>query len=301
MLPITISNRYNRYQSTESSTSAVEYKLTHPRRKPPPLPNFAPPNSSAKEAVNNILYNNSLSPPSSPKKHILNCFVQNEPGVLSRVSGILAARGFNIDSLVVAKTEVADLSRMTIVLREKDDVIEQARRQLADLVPVWAVIDYTNKSIVQRELLLVKVSFLGPEHLHEQLIRREENDEEFNPEANLEAEIPDVDPPIVDDQTILSPSAILRRKFAHLRALTDLSKLFGAHLLDVANDSVVIELAAKPTRLDAFIKLIKPFGILELARSGTMALPRTPLDLEKEVVEEDSEDNGVDLTMLPPG
>lgn len=126
----------NRYQSTLSSTSAIEYKLTHPRRKPPPLPKIDIPAPSAEEAVTNILYNTPAPSPSPPKRHIFNCLVQNEPGVLSRVSGILAARGFNIDSLVVASTEAADLSRMTIVLRGRDDVIEQARRQLEDLVSI---------------------------------------------------------------------------------------------------------------------------------------------------------------------
>lgn len=67
-------------------------------------------------------------------RHVLNCLVQNEPGVLSRVSGILAGRGFNIDSLVVCRTEIRDLSRMCIVLRGQDGVVEQARRQLEDLV-----------------------------------------------------------------------------------------------------------------------------------------------------------------------
>jgi acetolactate synthase small subunit len=66
--------------------------------------------------------------------HVLNCLVQNEPGVLSRVSGILAGRGFNIESLVVCRTEIRDLSRMTIVLKGQDGVVEQARRQLEDLV-----------------------------------------------------------------------------------------------------------------------------------------------------------------------
>lgn len=88
------------------------------------------------------LTRNSLAPPRAAPppsteaftRHTLNCLVQNEPGVLSRVSGILAARGFNIDSLVVCATEVEDLSRMCIVLRGQDGVIEQARRQLEDLV-----------------------------------------------------------------------------------------------------------------------------------------------------------------------
>jgi len=95
--------------------------------------------------------------------------------VLSRVSGILAARGFNIDSLVVCNTEVGDLSRMNIVLRGQDGVVEQARRQLEDLVPVWVVLDYTHSKIVERELLLAKVSILGPEHFHELIAHHRED------------------------------------------------------------------------------------------------------------------------------
>ncbi|RIA93526.1 small subunit of acetolactate synthase-domain-containing protein [Glomus cerebriforme] len=293
----------NRYRSTLSSTSAIEYKLTHPRRKPPPLPKIDTPTPSAEEAVTNILYNTPAPSPSPPKRHILNCLVQNEPGVLSKVSGILAARGFNIDTLVVASTEAAGLSRMTIVLRGRDDVIEQARRQLEDLVPVWAVLDYTNTMIVERELLLVKVSILGPEHLHEQLkaIKFEEYDNEFMLEADLGTESHNSDSIFMESQTQLTPSSVLRQKFSHLRALTELAKLFGARVVDVANDSIIIELTAKSTRLDAFIKLIKPFGILEAARSGTMALPRTPLHGHEDKDAEESEESLVDASMLPPG
>src|SRR5260221_6778356 len=106
------------------------------------------------------------------RRHILNCLVQNEPGVLSRISGTLAGRGFNIDSLVVCRTEIRDLSRMTIVLNGQDGVVEQARRQLEDLVsesmlpivfmpsfsfsclkvPVWAVLNYTDTRLIEREL-----------------------------------------------------------------------------------------------------------------------------------------------------
>ena len=157
-----------------SSTSAIAYKAIH-RRRPPPLPKIDPPSWSAVEAVTNILYNTPDAPRTPPKRHVLNCLVQNEPGVLSRVSGILAARGFNIDSLVVCKTEVDDLSRMNIVLRGQDGVVEQARRQLEDLVPVWVVLDYTNSKIVERELLLAKVSILGPEHFHELLAHHRED------------------------------------------------------------------------------------------------------------------------------
>jgi acetolactate synthase-1/3 small subunit len=128
---------FARQSSSSSSTSAISYKKSHPHKRHPALTSQylhpAPP--SAEEAVSNILYN---TPPigrgQTKQRHIFNCLVQNEPGVLSRVSGILAGRGFNIDSLVVAKTEVADLSRMTIVLRGESATIEQARRQLEDLV-----------------------------------------------------------------------------------------------------------------------------------------------------------------------
>lgn len=115
-----------------SATSAMSFKKHLRQRRFGPVPAF--PEPSVEEAVSNILYN--TPPPSSAPetRHILNCLVQNEPGVLSRVSGILAARGFNIQSLVVANTEVPDLSRMTIVFNGRNVPIEQARRQLEDLV-----------------------------------------------------------------------------------------------------------------------------------------------------------------------
>lgn len=99
-----------------------------------PVP--AVPEPSVEEAVSNILYNTPPPSKAPETRHILNCLVQNEPGVLSRVSGILAARGFNIESLVVANTEVPDLSRMTIVFNGRNVQIEQARRQLEDLVMI---------------------------------------------------------------------------------------------------------------------------------------------------------------------
>src|SRR5271170_5205638 len=158
-----------------NSTSALAYKAVH-RRSPLPLPvsDFSPTYGAA-AAVSSILYETPAASAAPIKKHILNCLVQNEPGVLSRISGILAARGFNIDSLVVCNTEVEDLSRMNIVLRGQDGVVEQARRQLEDLVPVWVVLDYTHSKIVERELLLAKVSILGPEHFHELIAHHRED------------------------------------------------------------------------------------------------------------------------------
>ncbi|KAG0236976.1 hypothetical protein BGW42_002189 [Actinomortierella wolfii] len=280
-----------RASSTSSSTSAISYKKRHPHKRHPALSSeyLFPAAPSAEEAVSNILYN---TPPSGRNKakqhHIFNCLVQNEPGVLSRVSGILAGRGFNIDSLVVAKTEVADLSRMTIVLRGESATIEQARRQLEDLVPVWAVLDYTGFNVIKRELLLIKVSILGPEHVRAQMNSR-------SPEWQQQFE--------EEDAEEMSPSNALRQTHAHLKSLTELTKLFQGKVVDVSSESVAIELSAKPERIDAFIKLVKPFGILEAARSGMMAMPRSPIYDRHDNDEEEPEEqgSGVDATLLPPG
>lgn len=138
--------RASAVRNSSSSTSAIAYKALHRRAAPLPTAD-TPPAWTASTAVSSILYETPIPSAAPPKRHILNCLVQNEPGVLSRVSGILAARGFNIDSLVVCNTEVADLSRMTIVLSGQDGIVEQARRQLEDLVPVWAVLDYTGSPL----------------------------------------------------------------------------------------------------------------------------------------------------------
>ncbi|KAF9434603.1 hypothetical protein BGZ76_007737 [Entomortierella beljakovae] len=243
-----------------SSTSAITYKKRHPRLRHPVLTAeyLHPADPSAEEAVSNILYNTPPTGANVNKRHIFNCLVQNEPGVLSRVSGILAGRGFNIDSLVVAKTEV----------------------------PVWAVLDYSDAKLVQRELLLVKVSILGPEHVRSQMKARSPNWELVQEEAEFD----------------ISPSDALRQTQSHLRSLTELAKLFNGKVVDVSSDCVVIELSAKPDRVNNFIKLVKPFGILEAARSGMMAMPRSPIFDEYEGSEEKEEEgSGVDASMLPPG
>ncbi|KAJ7124925.1 acetolactate synthase [Mycena epipterygia] len=295
----------------DDSTSALDYKQAH-RTRPPPLPTMDLPRSrSAEEAVTNILYN--TPPPSLQpfKKHVLNCLVQNEPGVLSRVSGILAGRGFNIDSLVVCKTEIRDLSRMCIVLSGQDGVVEQARRQLEDLVPVWVVLDYTNTRTISRELLLVKVSILGPEYLEEQLQGGPSHEPRRTPAAskleretvlvhNIERSAHLEEPE--SSQIPLTPSEALRIKHQHLQSINVLASQFGAKIVDVSEHSVIVELTAKTARVEAFLNLVKPFGILEAARTGLMVMPRTPIatsgeDAEPNVVESVA----VDAHLLPPG
>ncbi|THH20787.1 hypothetical protein EW146_g647 [Bondarzewia mesenterica] len=306
----------------DDSTSALDYKTSH-RIPPPPLPEMDLPRSrTAEEAVTNILYN--TPPPSLQpfKKHILNCLVQNEPGVLSRVSGILAGRGFNIDSLVVCRTEIRDLSRMSIVLSGQDGVVEQARRQLEDLVPVWAVLDYTETRTISRELLLVKVSILGPEYLEEQLLggpshepRRSRAAAARNKQSKLKREmalalnfehsghgepVPSSSP---ESQTPppLTPSEALRMRHQHLQSIHTLSSQFGGRIVDVSENSVIVEMTGKTSRVEAFLSLVKPFGIIESARTGVMAMPRTPITMSLED-DEVSEDSGpVDASLLPPG
>ena len=260
-------------------------------------------------------------------RHVLNCLVQNEPGVLSRVSGILAGRGFNIDSLVVCRTEIRDLSRMCIVISGQEGVVEQARRQLEDLVsnepgyysanftfvkvPVWAVLDYTDTRTISRELLLVKVSILGPEYLDDQLLGGPSHDPRPAQQTSFEAEGHHHDSKLLDREVLLAqsfersgksdkpatatppapspphltytspisqtpanepapltPSQLLQLRHGNLAAINLLSAQFGAKIVDVSENSAIVELSAKSHRVEAFISLLRPFGILESARTG---------------------------------
>ncbi|KAL8824448.1 MAG: hypothetical protein Q9170_008150 [Blastenia crenularia] len=287
-----------------SSTSALAYKALH--RRISPLPTADAPSWSAPAAVSSILYETPLPSTLPPKRHILNCLVQNEPGVLSRVSGILAARGFNIDSLVVCNTEVEDLSRMTIVLSGHDGVVEQARRQLEDLVPVWAVLDYTAAPLVQRELLLAKISLLGPEYFEE--LQSHHREMTAVDSSHQDAENGDMEAMRQEQEeqrgdyhpSQLAASQALRHKHEHLTAITHLTHQFGGKVLDISTKNCIVEVSAKPTRIDSFLKLISPFGILESGRTGLMAMPRSPLYGANEELEKDASDV-VDASTLPPG
>ena len=155
-------------------------------------------------------------------KHVITALVQNQPGVLAHIAGMFAARGFNIDSLVVGRTEDPELSRMTIVVIGDDRVLEQVRKQLERVVPVVKVRDHTGSPTVERDLVLVRVA-AGP------------------------AKRPEV---------------------------VDLVSMFRGRVVDVARNSVVIELSGTEEKLEAFIDLIRPYGIRELARTGVIAMQR---------------------------
>ena len=94
-------------------------------------------------------------------RHTISVLVENEFGVLSRVSGLFSGRGFNIESLCVAETTEPKVSRMTIVTSGNDQIIEQILKQLNKLIPVLKVIDFTGVETVDRELVLVKVNAEG--------------------------------------------------------------------------------------------------------------------------------------------
>ncbi len=155
-------------------------------------------------------------------RHVISALVQNKPGVLAHVAGMFAARGFNIDSLVVGRTEEAELSRMTIVVIGDDRVLEQVRKQLAKIVPVVKVRDFENLAYVERDLMLIRVT-ASPQRRPEVL---------------------------------------------------EVVNLFRGRVVDVAPDSIVVELAGTETKLEAFIELVRPYGIGELARTGVIAMPR---------------------------
>ncbi len=154
--------------------------------------------------------------------HILSVLVENKFGVLSRVSGLFARRGFNIVSLAVSPTEDERFSRMTIVVDAASAPLEQVTKQLNKLVPVIKIVELSPADAVERELMLATVK------------------------ATAEAR----------------------------SQITELAAIFEAKILDVGFDALTIQVAGAPSKLDAITDLLTPFGILELQRTGLIALPK---------------------------
>ncbi len=155
-------------------------------------------------------------------RHVISAIVQNEPGVLAHVAGMFAARGYNIDSLVVGRTEEPNLSRMTIVVVGDNQILEQVRKQLEKLITTVRVRDFSSGDHVERDLMLVRI--------HAQPDRRNE-----------------------------------------IIALVD---LFRGRIVDVSKSSVMVEQAGPEDKLEAFLDLVRPYGIRELARTGVIAMQR---------------------------
>ncbi|KAI9505067.1 small subunit of acetolactate synthase-domain-containing protein [Coemansia spiralis] len=247
---------------------------------------------SAADAVSNIIYKTPAAQKTSHHIHVLNCFMQDEPGILTRATGIMAARGYNIDSVVVSRTEIPGLSRMTITVNGEQAVVQQARKQLEDLPEVWAVVDLSNAKVVEREILLIKISTLGPDRLVC-------SGNTCTPRKPLP---PSIDTTDLSDAS--APHVQIIESSKRLSYIRSLASMFGAKIVDVGAECCIIELCAKSERVDAFMKIAAPFGILEAARSGRMAMSRTAkLSLyEEQAPEDEAQDSSPapDLSNLPP-
>ena len=158
----------------------------------------------------------------TPEHHILSVLVENEFGVLTRVAGLFARRGFNIVSLAVSPTEDERYSRMTIVVDADSAPLEQVTKQLNKLIPVIKIVELAASEAVERELMLVTVK------------------------ATAEAR----------------------------SQITELSAIFEARIEDVGFESITIQVAGRPEKLDAMTDLLNPFGIVELQRTGRIALSK---------------------------
>ena len=155
-------------------------------------------------------------------RHVLSALVQNQPGVLAQISGMLSSRGFNIDSLAVGETETHNLSRMTFVVHGDDNVLDQVRKQLDKIVTVVKVQDISGEDFVERDLMLLKVKAPAAQRVE----------------------------------------------------ITLLVEMFRGRVVDIAVDSLMIEISGREDKIEAFIDLMRPYGIQELARTGRIALVR---------------------------
>ena len=147
---------------------------------------------------------------------------ENKFGVLARIATLFAARGFNIDSLSVGKTEDPALSRMTIVANGDDRVLEQVEKQLNKLVDVVKVTHFATTAHLERDLAMIKVK-----------------------------------------ATKVNRSEIFQ-----------IVDIFRAKIVDVAGDSLIVEITGDEQKIQALEMLLRPFGILEMARTGIIAMGR---------------------------
>jgi acetolactate synthase-1/3 small subunit len=154
--------------------------------------------------------------------HVLSLLVEDKPGLLTRVAGLFARRGFNIESLAVGHSEIPGLSRITVVVDVEDLPLEQVTKQLNKLINVIKIVELDPAQSVQREHLLIKVR--------------------------------------VDNTT---RSQVL-----------EAVNLFRARVVDVSTDALVIEVTGDSGKTQAFIKVIEPYGIKEIAQSGLLAIGR---------------------------
>ncbi|MGD9142975.1 MAG: acetolactate synthase small subunit [Dehalococcoidia bacterium] len=155
-------------------------------------------------------------------KHTLVAIVEDKPGVLNRIASLFRRRGFNIDSIAVGHSEVAHLSRVTIVVNGSNAMVEQVRKQLDKLIDVVRVSDITANDITIRELALIKVKAAS----------------------------------------------------ASRSEIIEIADIFRANIVDVASDSLTVEITGDEDKINSILKLLKGFGIKEIARTGRIAMVR---------------------------
>ena len=155
-------------------------------------------------------------------RFVLSVLVENKAGVLSRVSGLFSRRGYNIDSLTVCETHNPNQSRMTIVVRGDEYILEQIQKQLAKLQEVISIKKAERATSVQREMALVKVKA----------------------EANTRGTI------------------------------IETCDIYKARIVDVGLESVIIEITGSEEKIESLIRLLEPYGILELVKTGLAAMER---------------------------
>ena len=156
------------------------------------------------------------------QKHTLSVLVENHAGVLSRVVGLFSRRGFNIDSLAVGVTTDPGISRITIVVKGDDYIVDQVSKQLNKLVDVIRVKVFKPTEFVGRELVLIKV----------------------NANADTRAEV------------------------------MQLVSIFRANIVDVSQETLTVEISADQEKISALADLLDQFGILEVVRTGMIAIER---------------------------
>jgi acetolactate synthase-1/3 small subunit len=161
-------------------------------------------------------------PGTDVQHHTLVVLVENKAGVLARVSGLFARRGFNIYSLAVAPTEDARFSRITIVVDVQSAPLEQITKQLFKLINVVKISELDPRDSVERELMLLTV----------------------------------------------------RAAAEHRSQVIELVNLFDGRVVDVGHDELTVSLDGDPGRLDDLEGLLRPYGIIELQRTGRVALPK---------------------------
>ena len=154
--------------------------------------------------------------------HIISVLVENKAGVLAKISGLFSRRGFNIESLAVGPTDDEKISRITIVVNAEEHSIEQIIKQLYKLINVIKIQELDPLNIVERELVLIKVS--------------------------------------ADSKT---RSEVL-----------EIASVFRANIVDVAKKTIMIEITGNSRKVKALEDLLRPFGILELVRTGKIACSR---------------------------